>query len=343
MFERGGGAGTRLNRMPAVGVTGLTREFKIVDREPGLGAAFESVVRRRYRTVTAVDNISFAVEPGEVVAFLGPNGAGKTTTLKCVAGLLAPTAGSVTALGFEPIRRHRDYLIRLGFVMGQRWQLHFDLPVEDSFNVLQVMYELDPTDYRRVRGELVELLDLGDLMTQPFRQMSLGQRMRAEFAASLLHSPDLVLLDEPTLGLDFDAQAQIRRFVLDYVERRNAAVLLTSHYLADIEAMADRVLTIASGRITFEGTFTGLQQLSGHRKRITARLRSPLPTGSLEALGDMYELTDTKAIIEVDRGRSGATISALQQRPEVIDVSLDDPPLEETLSTLYDGPGRPLP
>lgn len=321
--------------MKSIEVAGLTREFTVVDREPGLAAALGSLVHRRHRTVTAVSDVSFTVEPGEVVAFLGPNGAGKTTTLKCVAGLLAPSAGTVRALGFEPIRRERAYLRRLGFVMGQRWQLHIDLPIADSFDVLRVVYDLNDDHYRRVLADLVELLDLAPIMTQPFRQLSLGQRMRAEFAAALLHSPDLVLLDEPTLGLDFEAQAAIRRFVLDYVDRYGAAVVLTSHYLVDIEAMADRVLTIADGRITFEGRFEQLQRLSGGRKRLTVRYLTAPGRSRLEPMGRVLVHGEAQAVIEVERERSGAIIGQLLDLPEVLDVSLGDPPLEETLAQLY--------
>lgn len=313
----------------------LSRSFTVVDREPGLRAALRSLVDRRTRTIDAVTDVSFTVDPGEVVGFLGPNGAGKTTTLKCVAGLLTPSAGRVEALGHVPSAREPDYLGRLGFVMGQRWQLHVDLPVEDSFEVLRVIYGIDAAEHARHRDELVELLDLGPLLRQPFRGLSLGQRMRCEFAAAVLHRPDILLLDEPTLGLDFDAQAEIRRFVRDYVDRTEASVLLTSHYLVDVESLSDRVITIARGRLTFTGTFEDLRARAGDRKHLTVRLRTPIDPADAAVHGRVLEQTDARLVLEVDRERSGPVISELQQMAAVIDVSLADPPIEETLADLY--------
>jgi ABC-2 type transport system ATP-binding protein len=312
----------------------LTREFTVTEREPGLRSALRSVARRRRRTLVAVENLTFTVEAGEVMGFLGPNGSGKTTTLKCLAGLLTPTSGRVDVLGFTPADRRPEFLRRLGFVMGQRWQLGVDIPVAESFELHRVIYDLDRAEFQRNRNELVELLDLGDISKQVARKLSLGQRMRCEFAAALLHRPSVVLLDEPTLGLDFDAQQQIRRFVAAYVDLTGAAVLLTSHYLADIEALADRVLTISHGHITFTGTLQQLQGMAGDRKRITARLSRPLPASSAAALGDVREHTDALLVVEVPPGRAGEVVGELE-RIGVDDVSLGDPPLEDTLRTLY--------
>ena len=220
-------------------VDSLTREFQVTHRDPGLRSAFRSVVHRAHKTVVAIEDVSFRIDGGGVVGFLGPNGSGKTTTLKCLAGLLTPSRGSVEVLGYTPYQRDPEFLRQLGFVMGQRWQLNVDLPVQESFDLHRVVYDLDTAEFRRTRDQLVELLDLGELLGQTARKLSLGQRMRCEFAAALLHRPRVVLLDEPTLGLDFDAQQQIRLFVREYVLLTGAAVMLTSHYLADIEALSD--------------------------------------------------------------------------------------------------------
>ncbi len=312
----------------------LTREFTVTEREIGLRAAMRSVARRQRRTVVAVENLTFGVEAGEVMGFLGPNGSGKTTTLKCLAGLLTPTSGSVEVLGFTPAERRPEYLRQLGFVMGQRWQLNVDIPVAESFELHRVIYDLDTAAFRRTRDDLVELLDLGDISRQVARKLSLGQRMRCEFAAALLHRPSVVLLDEPTLGLDFEAQQQIRRFVAAYVDLTGAAVLLTSHYLADIEALADRVMTISGGHITYTGTLQDLQGMAGDSKRITARLSRPVPAAVAAALGDVREHTASTLVLEVSRGRIGEIVGELE-RIGVEDITLRDPPLEDTLRTLY--------
>lgn len=329
----------------AIRVTGLTRQFQVTEREVGLRSALRSVARRRHRTVTAINDLSFEVGPGVVMGFLGPNGSGKTTTLKCLAGLLTPTSGTVDVLGFVPSQRRPEFLRRLGFVMGQRWQLAVDIPVAESFELHRVMYDLGKAEFARSRDELVELLDLGDIVRQVARKLSLGQRMRCEFAAALLHRPSVVLLDEPTLGLDFDAQQQIRRFVAEYVRLTGASVLLTSHYLADIEALAHRVMTISHGRITFTGTLAELQGMAGNRKRVTARLSRPLPPAATADLGDVREHSETLLVLEVAPGRAGEVVGQLA-RLGVEDVTLGDPPLEDTLRALYgagpggaDGPG----
>lgn len=319
-------------------VEGLTRHFTVTDREIGLRSAMRSVARRRRRTVVAVEDLTFGVAPGEVLGFLGPNGSGKTTTLKCLAGLLTPTSGSVDVLGYTPAERRPEFLRRLGFVMGQRWQLNVDIPVAESFELHRVIYDLDRAEFERTRNELVDLLDLGDIVRQVARKLSLGQRMRCEFAASLLHRPSVVLLDEPTLGLDFEAQAQIRRFVAAYVELTGAAVLLTSHYLADIEALATRVMTISRGRITFTGTLEELQGMSGSDKLITARLSRPLPSAQAAALGDVREHTDALLVLAVPPGRAGEVVGELE-RIGVERIGLGDPPLEDALRSLYGGPG----
>jgi ABC-2 type transport system ATP-binding protein len=317
-------------------VDALTREFTVTDRDTGLGGALRSVVRRHHRVVTALSEVSFTVQGGTVLGLLGPNGSGKTTTLKCVAGLLTPTSGTVEVLGMTPADRSPDLLRRLGFVMGQRWQLHPDIPVMESFELHRVVYDLDRASFVRTRDELMTLLQLDDLVSTPARKLSLGQRMRCEFVAALLHRPSVVLLDEPTLGLDFDAQLMIRAFVRRYVDAAGAAVILTSHYLADIEALSDRVITISHGRLTFEGSLVELRQLAGDRKRVTALLSGPLPTTLLESLGTVVEQTVGTAVLDVPRSRSGATVGILEQLDQVLDVTLQDPPLEDTLRDLYE-------
>ena len=324
---------------PLVRVDRLTRQFRVTDREPGLRAALRSIRHREFRTIDAAVEVSFQVEPGEIVGFLGPNGAGKTTVLKCVAGLLTPTSGTVEVLGFTPSERRPEFLRRLGFVMGQRWQLHPDLPVSESFEIHRVTYELERSGYERMRGELVDLLELDELIRQPARGLSLGQRMRCEFAAALLHEPEVVLLDEPTLGLDFEAQAQIRTFVREYASRHSAAVLLTSHYLADIDALSDRVLTISNGHITWRGTFPELRELTSGSKRITVRLRDDETLERLPA-ATIVERTGAKVVLDVEASTLASTMAELEGSLAVLGVDVSEPPIEATLAALYERQGE---
>lgn len=325
-------------------VDDLVREFEVTVREPGLKAALRSIVHREHRTVTAIENVSFTAGGGQVLGFLGPNGSGKTTTLKCLAGLLTPTSGRVEVLGHTPSRRDPEFLRQLGFVMGQRWQLHIDLPVMESFDLHRVTYGLGRREYEDSRDELIEMLGLEPFVMQQARKLSLGQRMRCEFAASLMHRPQVVLLDEPTLGLDFEAQVQIREFVAEYVARTGACVLLTSHYLADIEALCQEVMTISGGHLTYRGPLRDVQAMASDTKRLRAQLVRPLPENELAALdldGDVnvVEHSTTELVLEVPRGRTGHVVGRLEQSDAVSDLTMVDPPLEETLRQLYQRTG----
>jgi ABC-2 type transport system ATP-binding protein len=236
-------------REPVVHVSELTKIFKVPEREAGLRAAAKALVRRQTRAVCAVDAISFEIGGGEVVGFLGPNGAGKTTTLKMLAGLLYPTGGDARVLGFVPSKREREYLRQMTMVMGNRNQLQWDIPAVDSFELNRAIYRLRREDYVAMRDELVELLDIGDLVRKPVRNLSLGERMKVEIVGALLHRPQVLFLDEPTIGLDVTMQKRIRTFVAEYNRRHGATVLLTSHYMADVEALCKRVIVIHHGRI----------------------------------------------------------------------------------------------
>src|SRR4051794_38287027 len=236
---------------PVVHVSGLTKVFKVAEREAGLRAAATSLFRRKWREVRAVDRISFDIAPGEVVGFLGPNGAGKTTTLKMLSGLLYPTSGEAVVLGSTPSRREKEYLRQITLVMGNRNQLQWDIPALDSFEMNRAIYRIPDADFRRTRDELVELLELGDLVRKPVRNLSLGEQMKAEIAAALLHRPRVLFLDEPTIGLDVTAQKRIRAFLAEYNRRYGASVLLTSHYMADVQALCRR----GGGLHTREGVF----------------------------------------------------------------------------------------
>jgi ABC-2 type transport system ATP-binding protein len=256
----------------AIRVRELSRTFSVPAREAGTRAALRGLIRREVREVVAVDGVGFDIAPGEVVGFLGPNGAGKTTTLKMLAGLLYPTAGEVTTLGHRPWRRERAFLRRIALVMGQRSQLVWDLPVADSFELHREIYGVAPDDCRRRVGELAELLELGSLLRQPARTLSLGERMKCELAVSLLHRPQVLFLDEPTLGLDVTMQARIRAFLRIYQDRHAATLLLTSHYMADVEALCRRVIVIHRGRLLFDGDLAALVRRFAPHKTIVVEL-----------------------------------------------------------------------
>src|SRR6187431_2381870 len=242
----------------AVHVAELRKVFDVPEREAGLRAAAKGLVRRRMRKVEAVAGVSFDIEPGEIVGFLGPNGAGKTTTLKMLSGLLYPTDGEALVLGHVPSKREKDFLRRITLVMGNRNQLQWDLPALDSFELNRAIYRIPRPDFTQLRDELIEILDVGDLVRKPVRNLSLGERMKVEVVGSLVHGPRVLFLDEPTIGLDVTMQKRIRSFIAEYNQRHDATVLLTSHYMADVVALCRRVIVIHHGRILFDGDLARL-------------------------------------------------------------------------------------
>jgi ABC-2 type transport system ATP-binding protein len=301
-----------------VRVDGLRKVFKVPEREAGLRASVRSLYARRWREVRAVDGVSFELQPGEVVGFLGPNGAGKTTTLKMLSGLLHPTGGDVRVLDHVPWKRERDYLRRITLVMGNRNQLQWDLPALDSFELNRAIYRLPREDFTRTRDELVELLDIGDLVRKPVRQLSLGERMKVEVVGSLLHLPQVLFLDEPTIGLDVTMQKRIRHFVASYNERYGATVLLTSHYMADVEALCKRVIVIHHGRILFDGLLDALADEFGAYKTIEAVL----------ADGETVRL-------QVPRAETSAATARLLAEHDVHDLTVEDPPIEDVIEQVF--------
>jgi ABC-2 type transport system ATP-binding protein len=301
-----------------VRVDGLRKVFKVPEREAGLRASVRSLYARRWREVRAVDGVSFELQPGEVVGFLGPNGAGKTTTLKMLSGLLHPTGGDVRVLDHVPWKRERDYLRRITLVMGNRNQLQWDLPALDSFELNRAIYRLPREDFTRTRDELIELLDIGDLVRKPVRQLSLGERMKVEVVGSLLHLPQVLFLDEPTIGLDVTMQKRIRHFVASYNERYGATVLLTSHYMADVEALCKRVIVIHHGRILFDGLLDALADEFGAYKTIEAVL----------ADGETVRL-------QVPRAETAAATARLLAEHDVHDLTVEDPPIEDVIEQVF--------
>ena len=325
---------------PAIRVHGLRKTYVVPEREAGLGASFRSLVRRRTREVAAVDGIDVEVAPGEVVGFLGPNGAGKTTTLKVLSGLLYPTAGEVEVLGHVPWRREKAFLRQMTLVMGQRNQLVWDIPVVDSFELNRAIYNITPGDYRATLAELTDLLDLDELLRKPVRNLSLGERMKCEIAAALLHRPRMLFLDEPTLGLDVTAQRRIRSFIAGYGERHEATTLLTSHYMADIEALAKRVIVIHHGRLLFDGDLAALIDRFSPVKTIVVDLERP---ADLARFGDVVAADDCRVTLRVAKGDAPAVTARLLSELPVLDLTISDPPVEEVIDRVFNQELAPSP
>src|SRR3989440_149102 len=289
----------------------------------------------RYRDVHAVRDVTFRIEPGEIVAFLGPNGAGKTTTLKMLTGLLYPTSGRVEVAGFEPWTGGRAFKRRIALVLGNRQQLVWDLPPEETFLLNRAIYDIAEPAYRERLAELVQLLDLGDVLEKPVRQLSLGERMKCELAAALLHHPPLLFLDEPTLGLDVTAQEAIRGFLSQYRDRHGATVLLTSHYMQDVTALASRVLIINRGRLLYDGALAALVARIAHTKRIELMLADGVTAEQLAAFGDVKEFRFPNAVLEVPREEAAATSARLLAQLPVADLSIEDPPIEDVIRVAF--------
>ncbi len=316
-------------------VRNLVKHYQVADREGGLRASLRSVVRRRHRIVRAVDDITFDVQPGEIVGFLGPNGAGKTTALKLLSGLLHPTAGEATVLGFTPWERRREFLSAITLIMGQRQQLYWDLPAMDTFLVNKAVFGLRDAAYQESLDLLVDLLDLDSLLTKPVRQLSLGERMKAELAAGLLHRPRVLFLDEPTIGLDVTMQQRIRDFIMRYNATTGATILLTSHYMADVKALAERVVVIDRGKLLYDGQLTGLIDRYAPHKTITLHLERPIDRADVSAYGEVVAADDVQVQIRTDKAEAAAVTARLLAELPVTDLSVEDPPLEYVIDQVF--------
>ena len=325
---------------PAVAVRDLRKTYAVPVREPGVAASLRSLVRRTTRDVHAVDGLSLTVPAGEVTGFLGPNGAGKTTTLKMLAGLLHPSAGEARVLGHDPYRRDPEFLRQITLVMGQRNQLQWDIPVADSFELNRAIYRVPYGAFQRTLDDLVGLLDLSVLLPKPVRQLSLGERMKCEIAVALLHQPRVLFLDEPTIGLDVTMQRRIRSFVAEYNRRHGATVLLTSHYMADVEALCKRVVVIHHGRLLFDGDLTALVERFSAHKTITIDLESEVPDVSrvLEGIGEVVSSDDGRVVVRVPKRDTARATAEILARLPVEDLSVEDPPVDDVIERVFASP-----
>jgi ABC-2 type transport system ATP-binding protein len=329
----------RVEESAAVRVRDLRKAFFVPVREGGLRAAARSLVHRESHEVAAVDGVSFDIGPGEVVGFLGPNGAGKTTSLKMLSGLLHPTSGEALVLGHVPARREPAFLRRITMVMGNRNQLQWDLPALDSFELLRAIYRLPRPEFTAMRDELVALLDLGDLVTKPVRNLSLGERMKVEVCGALLHRPSVLFLDEPTIGLDVTAQKRLRAFVAEYNRRTGATVLLTSHYMADVQALCRRVIVIHHGRILCDGALGALAERFGATKTIGVTLRDgPV---DLSAFGEVLATDGERTTLRVARADAPDVTTRLLRDLPILDLTVEDPPIEDVIERVFAAGDRP--
>jgi ABC-2 type transport system ATP-binding protein len=313
----------------------FTKIFRVHEKPPGLRGAISALFKRRYREVHAVEDISFMVGRGELVGFLGPNGAGKTTTLKVLSGLLYPNAGEVKVLGFLPWERRPDFLKRISLVMGQRHQLWWELPARETFLLNKEIYGLSQGQYDRSLGELSELLDLEELNRIPVKKLSLGQRMKCELAASLIHRPEVLFLDEPTLGLDVLMQKKLREFISNYNRAHRATILLTSHNMDDVSTLCRRVILIDHGRLVYDGQLDDLVASYAPTKRIRMDFETPVGLESLRSLGLVVKAENSNVQMEVARGDVARTASEILAKFPVADLTIEEPPLEEVIGRIF--------
>jgi ABC-2 type transport system ATP-binding protein len=319
--------------MPDIEVRDLRKTFVVPVREAGLRASVRSLVRREHREVRAVDGISFQIEPGEVVGFLGPNGAGKTTTLKMLSGLLYPTGGELSVLDHVPSQRKPTLLERITLVMGNRNQLQWDLPAVDSFEMNRAVFGLDRQDFRRTLDELVELLEIGEVVHKPVRQLSLGERMKVELAGALLHQPRVLFLDEPTIGLDVAMQRRIRSFIAAYNRRHQATILLTSHYMADVQALCRRVIVIHHGAILFDGELRALSDRFTSHKTVNIALADP--SVPLDGYGEVVAREGNRVTLRVPKEQTSLVAAKLLNDQPVSDVTIEDQPIEDVIEQVF--------
>ncbi len=325
--------------MPAIQLQNLTKVYRIYRKREGLRAAFTGLFRREHTDVRAVDDISFEIEKGEMVAFLGPNGAGKTTTLKLLSGLIYPTSGTATVLDHVPWKRENSYRRRFALVMGQKNQLWWDLPAQESFRLHQEIYRIDDATFRRRLDELTELLEVKRLVSQPVRELSLGERMRMELIAALLHSPEVLLLDEPTIGLDVVSQRRVQEFLKYYQQQQQVTVVLTSHYMKDVEALCQRAVIINHGKIQHNGPLAEIVDRFSTHKILELQFANEVPA-DLARFGEVFDVQPPRAKVRIPRQKVPETLGAILSAYAIEDIGVHDRPLEEVIAEMFETPAE---
>lgn len=319
----------------SITVKSLSKHYKVHERKAGLKGALQSLFHRQFSLVKAVEEISFHIEKGEIVGFLGPNGAGKTTTIKMLAGLLHPTLGNVQVGGFNPFKQQNEFKRMISLVMGQKSQLIWDIPPMETFLVNKAVYEIDDKAFRDTLGELSDYLHLEPLLHKPTRQLSLGERMKCELAAALLHRPSILFLDEPTIGLDVHMQENVRQFIQQYNEHHKTTVLLTSHYMADVTALCNRVMIINQGHLLYDGDLSLLSESLVPYKYMELTFDQDVSEERFDFYGELISKEAGKVTLRVPRHQVAAASSRLLQEWEITDLTIQDPPMEEVIGLAF--------
>ncbi len=321
--------------MPIIEVKNLTKRYEYYKKAPGLLASVKSLFHREKLFIEAVKNISFSIEEGELVGFLGPNGAGKTTTLKMLSGILYPTSGDARVLGYKPWERKKQYQKQFSIVMGQKNQLWWDLPAMDSFILNKEIYEVPDKQFHATVDELSALLEIKDILDVQVRKLSLGQRMKCELIAALLHSPKVLFLDEPTIGLDVVSQQKMREFIKTYNTQKKTTILLTSHYMEDVEALCKRVIIIDHGEIRYDGALSDLMDTYVDHKVLTITFTAPVEKKDLEKYGEVHEYAPLRVVLHTTKDEVKKSAAAILTKLPVDDILIDEVPVEDVIRKIF--------
>ncbi len=321
--------------MLAIQTDSLSKVYRVAKRQPGAMGALKSVFKPNYTSIAALSEMTVSIRQGEIVGFLGPNGAGKTTAIKILTGIMHPTSGSAKVLGFEPWRKNHEMLRKISLVMGNKQQLWWDLPAMESFRVLKEIYEVSDADYKARLDRLVDSLQLGSVVDQQVRRMSLGERMKCELVAALIHNPEVVFLDEPTIGLDLVSQKRIREFLQEFNRETGCTILLTSHYMQDVQELAKRVVIIDHGRLIFDGDVPTLMGTFGTLKHLTVVIGGSDQLPDFAHYGTVLSLEGRTAVISVPKESVPSTASAILSDLPVLDIAVEEVSIEEVVRSIF--------